>query len=165
MGSEKQTNAKTRNKQNKNISMLFSYDVKNWQSLSVLPFSCFGSNSLGWYNKKREGYTRTQLHSLSNVVELDTLKYSRSLTKPPKTQLKSVLTLIHTSVLHVQQTSRNNILCFVINTLHVSHTPRETFITLLHILSLYTCIWMNCSLLLACFRRLFILHNLKLNCL
>lgn len=41
---------------------------------------------------------RTQLCSLSNVVGLDTLKNSRSLIKPSKTQpsIKSVSTSFHT---------------------------------------------------------------------
>lgn len=66
-----------------------------WQSCRL---SCFSSGSTGRYNKKWEGYMRTQLHSLSNVIGLDTLKYSRSLIKPPKTQpsIKSVLNPLHT---------------------------------------------------------------------
>lgn len=54
---------------------------------------------------------RTQLHSLSNVVGLDTLKYSRSLIKPPKTQplIKSFLNpSSHTAIFNVHENEKTN---------------------------------------------------------
>lgn len=79
-------------------------------SIQFTLLSCFRSVSLGLYNKKTEGYTRTQLHSVSDVVGQDTLKIPAQW-HPKKTILNIIHWLPKFNVEYnsKKQTNRNNI--------------------------------------------------------